>query len=274
MIHGSSSSSSGAVVTSGGADYTGTLSSSSATAAKTPYNISIQQPPKHVSSTLGFKLDENEILQKGVYIVKYVEPNTPSAMAGLKEGDKITKINGKLTNGMPYDQFCNEIVIAQQQQMRNNMIHLMVMRKSAKSTGTSSYSAITSSGAGGVSSTSLSPSRTHTSNNVVSTGTKYGASHSVDKNIHQSTLLTSSTTSNLNVNEKTSSFVDEGYVPGSATSATSSSTTTAIGSGPGSSSNLVSVVKITSPTYQQSGKQLPHKQKQPIITILNAVNLI
>jgi hypothetical protein len=55
-------------------------------------------------------------------------------MAGLKDGDKITKINGKPTTGMSYDEFCNEIIISQQQQQLNkhNMIHLMVMRKSNK----------------------------------------------------------------------------------------------------------------------------------------------
>jgi membrane-associated protease RseP (regulator of RpoE activity) len=246
-------SSSGGMVVNGGGNLVNGHSYSQHTLTKTPYNINIQQPPKHISSSLGFKLDETEILQKGVYIVKYVESSTPSALAGLKEGDKITKINGKLTQGMPYEQFCNEIVIAQQQQLRNNMIHLMVMRKSAKSTGTSSYSAITN-GHHNSHHSALSPSRGGNNNpnnmlNVVPIGamTNYQ---------HQSTILTASTSSNLNVNEKTSSYVDEGYVPGSATtvtSATSSSTTTAIGSGPGSTSN-VSVVKVTPPPNYQSGK--------------------
>ncbi|CAM6001854.1 unnamed protein product [Sphagnum balticum] len=65
-------------------------------------------------------------------MVKRVDPESASALAGLKEGDKITKINGKSTNGMGYEQFCEEIIIAQQQQQQNNMIHLMVMRRSNK----------------------------------------------------------------------------------------------------------------------------------------------
>ncbi len=96
------------------------------------------------NSTLGFQLDEHEMLQRGLYVVRYVEPNSPSALAGLKEGDRVTKINGKPTAGMGFEEFCREIEIAQQKQLQNNMIHLMVLRKSAKSTGTSSYSAITS----------------------------------------------------------------------------------------------------------------------------------
>jgi len=89
---------------------------------------------------LGFQLDENEVITKGQYYVKLVEIDSASAMAGLKQGDKITKINGKSTLNMTYDQFCAEIVYAQQQQQKNNMIHLMVMRRSSKTHGTSSYS--------------------------------------------------------------------------------------------------------------------------------------
>jgi C-terminal processing protease CtpA/Prc len=96
------------------------------------------------NSTLGFQLDEQEMLQRGLYVVRFVELNSPSALAGLKEGDRVTKINGKPTPGMGFEEFCREIEIAQQKQLQNNMIHLMVLRKSAKSTGTSSYSAITS----------------------------------------------------------------------------------------------------------------------------------
>ena len=91
--------------------------------------------PKVLSSSLGFQLDENELVRSNSYYVKYVESGSASSMAGLKDGDKITKINGKSTNGMSYDEFCNEIIISQQQQQQNkqNMIHLMVMRKSNKS---------------------------------------------------------------------------------------------------------------------------------------------
>ncbi|RNA16982.1 Na(+) H(+) exchange regulatory cofactor NHE-RF1 [Brachionus plicatilis] len=149
------------------------------------------------SNQLGFQLDENEIRTKGVYYVKSVEANSPSAMAGLKQGDKITKINGKSTSGMSYDQFCDEIVIAQQQQLKNNMIHLMVMRKSAKSSAIGSYSSISKSG------TTVLPIK----------------------------------------NYKSSSFVDEGYGPDSATSSTT--TTAAISSS--SNKNLISYVKVTSP---------------------------
>lgn len=42
------------------------------------------EKPKVMSNQLGFQLDENEVRQKGVYFVKYVEANSPSAMAGLK----------------------------------------------------------------------------------------------------------------------------------------------------------------------------------------------
>jgi hypothetical protein len=161
-------------------------------------------------------LDEQALANKNVFIVKYVEPGTPSAMAGLKEGDKITKINGRSTQSMPYDEFCREIVIAQQQQMRNNMIHLMVMRKSAKATGTGTYSATTTSNS---SSSMLSPP-------VLSTS-KY----------HATTTTTT--------HEKSSSF-DEGYIPGSATSSSSTNFggVTSATSPYGTGSNLISVVKV------------------------------
>lgn len=190
----------------------------------TSHSVSPAPKLKVVSSSLGFKLDEQALATKHVYIVKYVEPDTPSALAGLKEGDKITKINGKPTQSMPFDEFQREIFIAQQKQIEHNMIHLMVMRKSAKSTGTASYSATSSS----------------SMNNLVSpiqSSSKY--------------QQMASSSSNLHSHEKSSSFVDEGYVPGTTTSATSS-TATAIGGNVGSLStnNLVSVVKITSPTSQ------------------------
>lgn len=188
---------------------------------------------------LGFQLDEGDLLQKGFYYVKYVEPNSASALAGLKEGDKITKINGKSTQGMSYEEFLHEITIAQQQQLRNNMIHLMVMRRSAKAHGSSSYLATATSSISNLSGPTVLPIK----NNLYS-------SSSSDHH-----LITNSTTSNLNANEKTSSFIDEGYVPGSVTSATSSSTTTALGAASSTNipCNLVSVVRVTSPTVT-SGK--------------------
>lgn len=154
-----------------------------------------------ISYSLGFRLDEHALATKNAYVVKWVEPGTPSAMAGLKEGDKITKINGRSTQSMPYDEFCREIMIAQQQQMRNNMIHLMVMRKSAKSTGTATYTA-----------TTTTPSTS-------------------------SSMMTSPPPPqpprfHAPLPDKTS-YVDEGYVPGSGTSSTSSA-----------NNNLISVVKI------------------------------
>jgi C-terminal processing protease CtpA/Prc len=84
---------------------------------------------------LGFQLDEGQIIENNYY-VKSVEPGSPSALAGLRPGDKITKINGKSTSGMNYDEFCNEIEIAQQKHQRHSTIHLMVMRKSIKTGGT------------------------------------------------------------------------------------------------------------------------------------------
>lgn len=173
---------------------------------------------KTMSNQLGFQLDESEVKNKGVYYVKYVEANSPSAMAGLKDGDKITRINGKSTLGMSYDQFCDEIIIAQQQQLKNNMIHLMVMRKSAKSTGTSSFTATSSS-------------------NV--------------SNMTNSTVLP---ITNL-YKDKSSSFVDEGYVPDSATSSTTTTTNAAVNQ---ALKSLVSIVRVTSPGYQ-TGKSMDIK---------------
>lgn len=184
---------------------------------------------------LGFELDENEVIQRGLYYVKSVDTNSASALAGLKPGDKITKINGKTTVGMSYDDFCTEIQIAHQQQQRNNMIHLMVMRRSSKATGSSSYLATTTatSSISNISGPTVLPIK----NQLAAEQARH----------QQQSILTTSTTSNL-YNEKTSSFVDEGYVPGSATSATSSSTM----GGAASTGNLVSVVRVTSPI--SSGK--------------------
>lgn len=173
------------------------------------------------SNQLGFQLDENEIRHKGVYFVKSVEPNSPSAMAGLKQGDKITKINGKSTNGMSYEQFCDEIVIAQQQQLKNNMIHLMVMRKSAKSSAIGSYSSITKSG------TTVLPIKNYSK-------------------------------------DKSSSFVDEGYGPDSATSSTT--TTAAISSS--SNKNLISYVKVTSPNGKTRVNTTNHLLTYSLLTQL------
>lgn len=182
------------------------------------------QKSGNVSSySLGFKLDEQAFASKHIYVVKFVETGTPSAMAGLKEGDKITKINGRSTVGMPYDEFHREILIAQQQQMRNNMIHLMVMRKSAKSTGTGLYSAATS-----AAHTSSSSSSMMMSPPIVSSS-KYQQHQSSGGYQSGGNVVT------------TTSYVDEGYGPGSATSST------ATGIGPSTSSsggNLISVVKI------------------------------
>lgn len=136
-------------------------------------------------------------------------------MAGLKEGDKITKINGKSTVGMNYEQFCYEIVIAQQQQQKNNMIHLMVMRRSAK-VNVASSSVTTASSVSNLSGPTVLPI----------------------KNMNKS-IVSTSTSSNL---------VDEGYVPGSATSATSSATTTTANvSSTHIPNTMVSVVKVTPP---------------------------
>jgi hypothetical protein len=189
---------------------------------------------------LGFQLDENEVLAKGYYFVKYVDPNSASAQAGLKEGDKITKINGKSTGGMSYDEFCNEIAIAQQQQLKNNMIHLMVMRRSAKTPSSSTSSANALSSMSGIGSGVAGPTVLPIKNNLYSTDKRHKPS---------SSILTSSTSSNL---------IDEGYVPGSIASATSSSHTTATNLGDQSTSNmpynLVSVVRVTSPN-NRSGKK-------------------
>lgn len=139
-------------------------------------------------------------------------------MAGLKEGDKITKINGKTTLGMSYEQFCYEIVVAQQQQQKNNMIHLMVMRRSTK---VNVHSSTTASSISNLSGPTVLPIK----NNFEQKTTK-------------TSILSTSTSSNL---------ADEGYVPGSATSATSSATTTTANvSSTNIPNTLVSVVKVTS----------------------------
>ncbi len=174
---------------------------------------------------MGFQLDENEVISKGYYFVKYVDPNSASAQAGLKEGDKITKINGKSTGGMSYDEFCNEIAIAQQQQLKNNMIHLMVMRRSAKSASTGSSSNVLSSIASG--------------SNLSSSG---GPTVLPIKNNLQPTKHTSSNTS--------SNLVDEGYVPDSLASTMSDHSNSNTNNLP---YNLVSVVRVTSPS-NRSGK--------------------
>jgi hypothetical protein len=196
------------------ASATSTSGSSSRSQNYQQQNVHFASNVKIVPNTLGFQLNENELRQKGIYVVKYVESNSPSALAGLKEGDKITKINGKLTAGMSYELFCHEIEIAQKQQQRNNMIHLMVMRKTAKTNGSSSYLTTTT------------------------------ATSSVS-NLSGPTVLPIK--NNLKQN-KTTSFTDEGYVPGSASS--SSCTTTAAALGNASSTNipcdLVSVIRVTS----------------------------
>lgn len=148
---------------------------------------------------------------------------------------------------MGYDEFCNEIAIAQQQQLKNNMIHLMVMRRSAKhgqhaaTTGSSSsVSAHALSSISGTGSTSIGgPTVLPIKNNL----------YQADKSKSQKPyILTSSTSSNL---------VDEGYVPESSASATSSSHTAALGDSSTSNIpyNLVSVVRVTSPT-SRPGKRL------------------
>ncbi len=138
-------------------------------------------------------------------------------MAGLKDGDKITKINGKSTIGMSYEQFCYEIVIAQQQQQKNNMIHLMVMRRSSKVN---------------VGGATVLPIKNQMKDN--------------SKSIHHSTSISSN-------------LLDEGYVPGSATSATSSATTTTANVSSSNIGNtLVSVVKVTAPSVTGKTSQEPY----------------
>ena len=180
----------------------------SGSSVRAPHTIVLNTQKSQLNS-LGFQLNENEIVDKGAYFVKYVDPNSASALAGLKEGDKITKINGKSTAGMSYEQFCYEIVVAQQQQQKNNMIHLMVMRRSAKVN---------------ASTATVLPIR----NNLASG----------EKVVTSTSILSTSTSSNL---------ADEGYVQGSATSATSS-TTNAVSSVSITPYSLVSVVRVTSPT--------------------------
>ena len=196
----------------------------------------------NVSQALGFLLDEKAIITNGLYVVKYVDPNSASSLAGLKTGDRITKINGKLTNDMSYEQFCEEIIIAQQQQQHNNMIHLMVMRKSAKSTASSYAGTGSSSSATAVSSSSnfihsrnpnrndySSPTSPSSAIQVCSNGVAGGGGAGVGGG--SSSILTTSTSSNLNMNEKTnsSSFVDEGFVQGSASLSSNNGTATASG---------------------------------------------
>ena len=189
----------------------------SGSSVRAPHTIVLNTQKSQLNS-LGFQLNENEIVDKGAYFVKYVDPNSASALAGLKEGDKITKINGKTTAGMSYEQFCYEIVVAQQQQQKNNMIHLMVMRRSAKVNSTATVLPIR--------------------NNLASG----------EKVVTSTSILSTSTSSNL---------ADEGYVQGSATSATSS-TTNAVSS-TSIPYSLVSVVRVTSPTTTTaSGKNSIH----------------
>ena len=212
------------------------------------------------SNMLGFQLDESEVITKGQYYVKYVEGSSASALAGLKEGDKITKINGKSTNGMTYDQFCQEIAIAQQQQQRNNMIHLMVMRRSSKAHGTSSYSLggiNGSSGAGhqaSASSATGDPASSASNNNNANATTGSAGSARVlpiKANFYTSTTNTPAASS--------TNLIDEGYVPGSVTSATSSSSFTPASLGATSSTTYIplaatssntgiSIIRVTSPT--------------------------
>lgn len=97
---------------------------------RAPHSIILR--PKVISQSLGFELDEKRINESCNFIVKRVEAGSPSAVAGLKEGDKITKINGKSTTGMSFEDFLNEVAIAQQIHERHNMIHLMVMRRTQK----------------------------------------------------------------------------------------------------------------------------------------------
>jgi C-terminal processing protease CtpA/Prc len=85
-----------------------------------------------ISQSLGFELDEKKINEASNFFVRRVEAGSPSAVAGLKEGDKITKINGKSTSGMSFEDFLGEVAIAQQIHERHNMIHLMVMRRTQK----------------------------------------------------------------------------------------------------------------------------------------------
>jgi hypothetical protein len=202
---------------------------------------------KSIAQSLGFELDEYEIIEKGVYYVKYVDPSSASALAGLKQNDKITKINGKSTNGMSYDQFCQEIAIAQEQQQRNNMIHLMVLRRSAKTT---------------TPTTTTTTATIKTEKNIPINNNLYSSSSSSDQQHHQhysnpsastystATALTASQTSNFgndnnkinkslndhhtmtitnnntnNNNNNKSGFFDEGYAAESHASATSSSST-------------------------------------------------
>ena len=159
-------------------------SSSSPYRTAAPHSIILR--PKVLSQSLGFQLDENELIRNNCYYVKYVEGGSASSMAGLKDGDKITKINGKSTSGMSYDEFCNEILIAQQQQQQNkhNMIHLMVMRKSNKSA-LQQGSSITATAAA------------NTSNITTSTKPTVSFNTSFNNNNNTTTIPINSTSSNL-----------------------------------------------------------------------------
>lgn len=202
----------------------GTLNSSrsESSSCRAPHSIVLRTQKSQINS-LGFQLNESDIVEKGTYFVKYVEPGSASAMAGLKDGDKITKINGKSTAGMGYEQFCYEIVVAQQQQQKNNMIHLMVMRRSTKVNAHSvSSAAVTAASSVSNLSGSGGPTVLPIKNNY-------------EPKSKQSMLSTTSTSSQLN---------DEGYVPDSMNSATSSAITNTANV---STNNLVSVVKVTSP---------------------------
>ncbi len=108
---------------------------------KSPYRAphSIILRPKIISQSLGFELDEQQVVENNNYYVLSVEPASPSAAAGLRPGDKITKLNGKSTSGMNYEEFCNEIEIAQKKHQRHSTIHLMVMRKSIKTGGSAAH---------------------------------------------------------------------------------------------------------------------------------------
>lgn len=97
---------------------------------RAPHSIILR--PKVISQSLGFELDEKKINESSSFFVKRVEAGSPSAVAGLKEGDKITKINGKSTTAMSFEDFLHEVAIAQQIHERHNMIHLMVMRRTHK----------------------------------------------------------------------------------------------------------------------------------------------
>jgi hypothetical protein len=232
-------------------DHASSISRSGSSNAHNIHFRASSRPSPHTTSPvnqLGFQLDENEMLNKGVYVVRYVEPGSPSSMAGLKEGDRVTKINGKLTQGMDYEEFCREIEIAQQKQLQNNMIHLMVLRKSSKSTGTSSYSAVTT-------------SQTSVNNNNNINGTVLPINNAYSNIIKSSTTSSNQNNKNSNNTHSGSNLADEGYVPGTS-SASSSQTNNNINSSSSTSSsstnNLVSIVKVTSPNGKTRKNEKKH----------------